>query len=239
MTRAAHKRLNVTHESTYIGILQDYYMKKLLTFACAIAAAGTLTAPAAMTFDFSGGLDGFQNVALVSGPSGWAGAPTAQHTHSLGGWQVQMTKEFSWGPGGGNENQQLAMQALANSGNGRFRLDVMVDGASFPTGAATWFQFWLVGNSDGAAGWTQLQVVDSYQNEGQADLRTWTIDRSFSQMGWGPGDTWFQIHSGSNSDAAVPVNFYLDNVVVYVPEPGSLGFAVLGGLALLVSRRRR
>ncbi len=42
----------------------------------------------------------------------------------------------------------------------------------------------------------------------------------------------------SNSDGAVPVNFYLDNVVCAIPEPGMFALAGLGAAALLIFRRK-
>jgi hypothetical protein len=151
-----------------------------------------------------------------------------------------MTKEFSWGPGGGSANQQTDMQALTFYSDPKIDFDIMVDGTSFPAGAATWFQFWIVGNSDGAAGWTQSQLVDAYQNADQSDLRVWHFSRTFADLGWEPGDTWFQFWTGANSDGAVPVEWYIDNVVVYdtvVPEPSTIALAGLGSLLLLFRRR--
>ena len=153
-----------------------------------------------------------------------------------------LTKEFAWEAGGGSDNQQLEMQALANDPNARLKLDVMVDGTSFPAGEETWYQFILVGNSDGSAGWTQIQLLEGWQNADQADLRTWHFDMSFADLGWEPGDTWFQMYTGANSDSAVPVNFYMDNVVAYapVPEPATLTLVALSaGVGMLLLRRRR
>ncbi|MCU0962604.1 MAG: PEP-CTERM sorting domain-containing protein [Pirellulaceae bacterium] len=214
-----------------------------LTVSMFFLAAATV-ARADLVYTFNADVEGFQNVSWQnSNPVGWPDLPgSIMHTHTAGGWQVQLTKEFSWGVGGGSENQQLAMQALANDPTARLKLDVMVDGTSFPTGQQTWYQFILVGNSDGSTGWTQNQLIDSWQNAGQSDLRKWHFDLSFADLGFQPGDTWFQIFSGSNSDGAVPVNFYLDNVVVYapVPEPASLALVGLGAATgLLLLRRRR
>lgn len=208
----------------------------------ALGVLGATTAQADLFYNFNTDADGFQNVAWTPGPAGWPGAPALKQTHTAGGWQMQMTKEFAWSAGGGSANQQLEMQALANLGaNAHFAFDVMVDGTSFPAGAATWFQFSVVGNSDGSAGWTQNQDLFTPANWHNADdptLITLHVDQPFSYFGWQPGDQWFQFWTGANSIADVPVNFYLDNVVAYaVPEPSALGLVGLG-IALSLRRRR-
>ena len=155
-----------------------------------------------------------------------------------------LTKEFSWGAGGGSANQQLEMQALANLGaNAHLSFDVMVDGTSFPPGVGTWYQLNVVGNSDGAAGWTQIRQPfhhpREWHNADDPTLLTMHIDLAFSQLGWQPGDTWFQFWTGANSDAAAPVNFFLDNLTAYaIPEPGMFALAGLGAAALLIFRRK-
>lgn len=68
---------------------------------------------------------------------------------------------------------------------------------------------------------------------------TWHFDLSFADMGWQAGDSWFQVFFGSNSDAARPVQFLVDNIRVYeVPEPTSLALAGLGAAMLLILRRK-
>jgi hypothetical protein len=218
---------------------------KSLAFAGALLAAGTIGAQADLLYDFSSGLDGFQNVTLEPGPAGWLGAPTAKMTHTAGGWQLPLVKEFAWGPGGGSANQQTEMQNLAwgdlDGNEARVSFDVMIDGASFPPGVATWFNFNVVGNSDGPLGWTQhenLFTVSGWHNADDPALLSMHIDQPFSYLGWEAGDTWFQIYAGSNSEA--PVNFYMDNFHMYlVPEPTTFSLAGLGALALLISRRRK
>ncbi len=225
---------------------------KSLSIATALLGAGVIAAqasnPGALMYDFSAGLDGFTGVTLDPGPAGWGYGPSAKTTHAAGGWQMIMTKEFSWGPGGGSANQQLAMQSLAwgdpdTGAEARLAFDIMVDGASFPTNAGVWWQFNLVGNSDGPMGWTQKdKVIEGWQNPDQADLRTWHFDFPFSAVGWQAGDTWFQLWLGANSDGAYPVNFYVDNVFCYtgvVPEPTTLSLVGFGVAALLISRRRK
>jgi hypothetical protein len=199
------------------------------------------SAHANLSYTFNSDAEGFQNVAWqATSPAGWAGVPTVKQTHTAGNWQMQLTKEFSWEAGGGSGNQQVEMQALANAG-AHISFDVMVDGASFPAGMATWYNFNVVGNSDGAASWTQIEnlfTVSGWHNADDPTLITQHIDLAFSALGWAAGDSWFQLWTGSNSDGAVPVNFYLDNVNCYVvPEPSMLALAGLGVAALLIRRR--
>lgn len=203
-----------------------------MAFVLAVSA----TTHASLLYTFNTDVEGFQSVSWqAAAPAGWPGLPAVQQTHTAGGWQMLMTKEFSWEAGGGAANQQLAMQALANDPGARVVFDIMVDGSSFPAGAATWYQFYFVGNSDGAAGWTQTQVVDGWHNADDPTLLTWHVDKPFSALGWQPGDTWFQLWTGTNSDGAAPVNFYLDNVML-TPEPATL--ALLGFGALALQRRK-
>lgn len=215
---------------------------RLIKTIAAIVAVSAGSAQADLLYTFNAGVEGFQNVAWNAGPGGWAGAPTVKQTHASGGWQMMLTKEFDFLPGGGSGNQQLEMQTLANLG-GRLAFDVMIDGASFPAAAQTWFQFNVVGNSDGANGWTQhgdIFTPASWHNADDPTLVTLHIDQPFSYFGWEAGDNWFQFWTGSNSDGGVPVNFYIDNVHAYsvaVPEPSTLSLAGLGVAALLMRRR--
>ena len=221
-------------------------MKSSKTLLIVTAALGLCaSASADLTYTFNSDAQGFQNVSWqATQPAGWAGVPgSIMQTHTAGGWQMPLTKEFSWGPGGGNANQQLEMQALANLGaNAHLSFDVMVNGTSFPAGVAGWFQFNVVGNSDGTVGWTQkenLFTVSGWHNANDATLVTMHIDQPFSYFGWQPGDSWFQFYTGANSEAAFPVNFYLDNLTAYaVPEPSLFAVAGLGAAVLLVFRRK-
>lgn len=212
-------------------------MKKLCVSSILVLLLFTTTSIAEiLTYTFDAEVEDFQNVTWQeTNPVGWADTPTIQMAHTAGGWQVQMLKEFAWGPGGGSDNQQLAMQANANDPLSRIAFDVMVDGGSFTPGVATWYQLIMVGNSDGAAGWTQTQLTDSWHDADDPTLVTWHFDLPFADLGWEPGDTWFQLWMGSNSDAASTANYYVDNVVI-TPEPTTMVLLGLGGLLL---RRRK
>ncbi len=215
------------------------------TTAVALAVTGGLAHAADLAYDFPTDTQGFTSVSWqATAPTGWAGLPgSVKTTHTAGGWQMQMVKEFSFEAGGGAADQQLAMRELANLGaDAHFKFDLMVDGGSFPAGVAGWYNFNVVGNSDGTANWTQQGVTfpSGWHNADDATLITTHIDQPFSYFGWQPGDTWFQFWAGSNSAGDVPVNFYLDNVSAYaVPEPGTFALFGLGALAGLLLRRRR
>jgi hypothetical protein len=217
--------------------------KTLLTIMAAVGL--TTAANADLLYTFNTDVEGFQNVSWQApAPIGWPGIPAVQQTHTAGDWQMLLTKEFSWGVGGGSANQQLEMRALANQGaNAHLAFDLMIDGTSFPAGVATWYNFNVVGNSDGAAGWTQkenLFTVSGWHNADDPTLLIMHIDQPFSYFGWEPGDSWFQLWTGANSATGVPVNFFLDNVTAYavVPEPSILALASLGTAALLMLRRK-
>ncbi len=89
--------------------------KILLTIMAAVGLTAAANANLSYTFDTD--VEGFQNVSWqAAAPAGWPGIPAVRQTHTAGGWQSFLTKEFSWGAGGGSANQQLEMQALANTG---------------------------------------------------------------------------------------------------------------------------
>jgi hypothetical protein len=214
-------------------------------FLLAIAAASGLTTAAhadlLYTFDTSAApVDG---AGFVGGTFSWNSSLQAvQQTATAGGWTLGGAGpkfEFSWPSGG-------TMQGIANGGLGRVSFDLRVAAnSSFTVGGWAdwdWYQLHFAGNSDGSAGWTQDGVygpnpVNTNFHPNDPD-QVWHFDLSFGDMGWQPGDTWFQVFFGSNSDAAKPVQFLIDNIRVYeVPEPSSLALAVLGGAILLNCRR--
>ena len=202
-------------------------MKK---FVVILMLVGMVSASQAATLEytFDADVEGFTNVA-------WQSGGTVQMTHTAGGWQVPQIKEFAWVAGGGAPVEQVAMQELASDPAATISFDVSVDGGSFPAGAETWYQLIIVGNSDGATGWTQTQLTDSWHDVDDATLITQHFDMPFTDLGWDSASTWFQLYMGTNSDGAVPVNYYIDNVVL-IPEPATM---VLLGLGALVLRRKK
>ncbi|HOW71548.1 MAG TPA: PEP-CTERM sorting domain-containing protein [Phycisphaerae bacterium] len=213
-------------------------MKRLLSVVAVVSLLATVVPTRAdLAFTFDTGVDGFTNIAWsAGGPAGWPDAAAVKATSASGGWTMGATgpfKPFPW-----NTGEQLAMQALANVPTARLDFDVILDGTSFPAGAAGWYQVHMAGNSDGTSGWTQQKVVDGWHDADDATLLVTHVDLPIAKAGWEAGDTWFQLYFGTNSDAAFPVAFYLDNVTITVPEPAS-ALLLLGGFGVVAFRRRR
>jgi len=199
-----------------------------------IGVISTTSARADLNFTFDTDAQGF------SGGAWSAGRQAFQATPAAGGWNLGggPFHEFAW-------PEQVDMQSLANSGTARISFTLSVDGGTWTPGVAQWFQFHYAGNSDGGASWTQDagggDPVNDWHNADDNSLRSWTFDHSFAQMGWQPGDSWFQLYVGSNSDGSAPVKFYIDDVHVYsaVPEPSLVALVGLGSSALLITCRRK
>jgi hypothetical protein len=210
--------------------------KNLITIAAAVGLCASANADLLYPFDTAIGPDFTQNVAWSAHLGG-----AAQSTMTTGGWTLGSgpRQEFSWIAGGGAANQQTTMQGYANAGNYHAAFDIRVDGTSFPVAGSDWYQFQVAGNSDGTAAWTQSDVATGlWHNDGDQALYSWHADYSFAQMGWEPGDSWFQIYFGVQS-GTIPVDYYIDNLSIYqVPEPSMFALAGLGVAALLMFRRK-
>jgi hypothetical protein len=217
----------------------------LSTLLAAVAVTGYITSASAqpLNFTFDSGAQNFLNFTWSStGPAGWSGGAAIKAPAAVGGWTLgsgfDYYHQFDWAYG-----EQVPMQTIVASGQGHLSFDVLLDGTSFPVNDGTWYQINVGGNSAGANGWTQVQVVDSWRNGGDTALVATHVDLTFAQLGWAnPEDAtgWFQVYFGANSDAGHPVNFYIDNVSAYiVPEPSTLALAGLGAAALLFIRRRK
>jgi hypothetical protein len=217
-------------------------LKLFLSAAAVMGVAASASADLLYTFatDATGSAQGG---GFVGGSYAWDSTYQAvQATTTVGGWNMggQGPKfEFGW-------PSQTVMQQVANWGTGRVSFDMFVNDNSFlywNNGASTWYQMHYAGNSDGAHGWTQ-DPGGSYNGTLGApgsNNHTFHVDESFAQMGWDPGDTWFQIFFGGNSDntpnLANALQFYIDNIHV-TPEPTTFALAGLGAAALLFFRRR-
>jgi hypothetical protein len=212
-------------------------MKHLnIVLVLAAALALTASAQAQLAYTFDGGAQGFTNCTWsATGPTGWSGGAAIQAL-GAGGWAMGSPyHEFDWASG-----EQTKMQQLANSGAGRLALDLIVDGSSFPAATGVWFQLNLATNSDApGGGWTQkenLLPATNWHNADDPALVVTHLDYAFADLGWAPGDTWFQLYLGSNTNPGY-CKFYVDNIAL-TPEPATMTLLALGGMAMLRRRAR-
>ena len=181
---------------------------------------------------------------FTGGTVGWNSTyQAAQYTGTASGWTMGGDgPKFEF-----TGTSQTAMQQIANAGNGHISFDLTVSTtASFNSGgwtAGDWLQVHFAGNSDGAHGWTQDPApygpnpISGNYTPASPDM-TLHVDLPFSALGWDPGDNWFQLFLGANSDTK-PVQFLVDNIhVSQVPEPSVLALGGLAAGVLLILRRK-
>lgn len=231
-----YRMLNVTAN-------RSIFMKRRIFLSIGVSLSLLLNARADLSYTFDEDAQDFQNFSWsATGPSGWSGGAALQATPSSGGWTLggsfNYLKEFSW-------PDQVEMQSLAASGQGRLSFDLILDGSSFTPGVANWYNVNIAGNSAGANGWTQFEKLsgDAWHNADDNALYSTHVDVSFAELGWAdPEDAtgWFQLYFGANSADDFPIQFYIDNVTAYaVPEPSALALGFAGVMALAGWRRRQ
>lgn len=207
-----------------------------ITLVLVAALVTAVPAQAALDYTFDSGAQGFTSCTWSpTGPAGWSGGAAIQAL-GAGGWAMGSPyHEFDWASG-----EQTKMQQMANSGTGHLSFDLIVDGTSFPAGTGVWFQLNIAANSsDPGGGWTQkenLLPASNWHNPDDPTLLSTHVDFSFADVGWAPGDTWFQLYFGSNTNPGY-CKFYVDNIAL-TPEPATMTLLALGGLALLRRRHR-
>ena len=209
----------------------------------AMGLIGVTSARADLTYNFATGASGSDGGGFNGGTFTWSSTLQAvQFTGTAGGWTMGGAGpkfEFGW-------PSQSTMQTMAAAGNARLSFDLSLNASSYTVGSwanGSWYQLHVAGNSDGSQGWTQdppsgANLVSGSYNPSSPN-GNWHFDFSFAQMGWQSGDTWFQIFFGANSDAANPLQFYIDNITAYqpVPEPATFSLLGLGAVALWIRRR--
>jgi len=217
--------------------------------AAVVGLATSASADLLYTFDSSasgtdgGGFDG--------GSYAWSSANggSVQQSATAGGWTLGSGPkfEFSW-------PSQSIMQSYLNTYGVSgvmisFDLELINQGSlannSFLNGTwsdGSWYQLNIAGNSNGN-GWTQQAIGGTYNYYASQADQIIHVSEPASWYGFVnpasvPSGEWFQIFFGSNSDSMNAVQFYVDNIAVTVPEPGTLALAGLGAAAMLVFRRR-
>lgn len=207
------------------------------------AGAAVSVAQADLFYNFETDAQGFtKGTWSATGPAS-QGVGSLNAGATAGGWQWTVEKNFDQ-PG-----EREAISTMAGFGAGAtLQFDIIVDHTrTFPAGVDAWFQINLAANSQegtgtpASPGWAQFADIfkpDGWHDQNNTATQTKTLTFTFPQLGWEPDEPWYQLNLGANSDAAVPVGFYVDNVkLTVVPEPSTLNLGVLA-ISLLLARRR-
>ena len=238
-------------DSKKLKTMKRNSIKYYLLASVAVLAVSTCGG-ADLLYTFDTGSSGADGGGFNAGTYAWSSTYQAvQQTLTSSGWTMGSGGgpgfEFSW-------PSQTTMQAIANAGDGRVSFDMFVNQSSFTVGTWAdwdWYQFHFAANSDGSIGWQQddSNILGHNAFDGNYDAgisphggnnQSVHFDLGFAQMGWQPGDSYFQLAFGSNSGGNDAVQFYVDNIHVYeVPEPSMFALAGLGAMGLLISRRRK
>ena len=241
-------------------------LKFFLSMAVAMGFGVSANADMLYTFDTGAGVASTDTVPeagghMVAGTYTWQTyyGGEVQHTGTTGGWNLGGTgPKFEFGWPSQSVMQQWAQGLMSNPTGARIAFDVYVtDDWSFNVGTWAdwdWYQLHIAFNSEG--GWKQ----DPNGIDGKASSwggnydRSWDtsivssphggndhvmhVDVTFADAGFTASSTWFQIFFGSNSGGDDAVQFFVDNIHVYAPEPSTLALAGLGAAAMLIFRRR-
>jgi hypothetical protein len=224
--------------------------KFFISMAAVMGLALSASADLVYTFD-SDASGGTQGGTFNGGSYAWSSVfgGAIQQTSTTGGWTLGGTGpkfEFNW------PAQSVMQNRLNTYGNlgVRISFDLMVSSDwTFnygPWAEGDWYQLHWAGNSDGASGWTQDVVngvtlanpVSTNYHMSDPDL-TWHFDLAARDLGFAQGDTWFQIFFGSNSGSDNAVQFFIDNIHVYVPEPSTFTLAAIFGALFCFFQRRK
>jgi hypothetical protein len=208
--------------------------------AAAVGLVSSASADLLYTFDTGIGVSDAspESGGIITGKAVWdSTVQGVRHNitgQNQGGWTLggsdNMRMEFNWPVQSTMASMDVPTSILS--------FDLILDQASWAfSGAGSYLQFNIAGNSSGTAGYTQVGLTgpfNVYQNG------VYHYNFTFAQLGWGEGgvaDNYFQVFFGANSASDDGIGFVIDNISV-TPEPSTIALAGLGVTALLALRRR-